>query len=195
MLIRSHIGFSLDGFVATAEGLPAWDAMPSFGPGSHGTDELAEQTDAVVIGRTSFDQGFGDWLPNWPWPGKRVYVLTSRPLPAKATEMGIVASEGGPAGLVRQLRDAGLSGDVHVLGGSRTIQALLAIGALDQLGMVVLPVLLGKGIPLFPIEPTTFSRDVWAAAPSATAAGPRFRLERHRAFPDGAIELVYQKDA
>ena len=200
MLIRTHVGVSLDGFVATPDGLPAWDAMPTFGPGSYGNDEFSAQCDAVVIGRTSFDQGFreGHWLPNWPYPGKQVYVLTSRPLPPKAAEMGIVASRGGPAGLVEQLRGAGLAGDVHVLGGSRTIQAFLEIGALDQLGIVVLPVLLGKGIPLFPLEIAAFSSEAWAAslaAPTEAAPRSRLRLEGQRVFPDGAVELDYRPQA
>jgi dihydrofolate reductase len=199
MLIRTHVGVSLDGFVATPDGLPAWDAMPTFGPGSYGNDEFSAQCDAVVIGRTTFDQGFseGHWLPNWPYPGKQVYVLTSRPLPPKAAEMGVVASRGGPAGLVEQLRGAGLARDVHVLGGARAIQALLEFGAIDQLGMIVLPVLLGQGIPLFAIEPTTFSNDAWTASlasPSPPASRPLLRLEGHRAFPDGAIELVYRPE-
>jgi dihydrofolate reductase len=196
MLIRTHIGVSLDGFVATPDGLPAWDAMPTFTGGSHGTAEITEQCDAIVMGRTSFDQGFqeGSWLPNWPWPGKRVYVLTSRPLPANAPAAGVIASQGGPAGLVQQLRNAGLTRDVQVLGGSRTVQAFLDLGAIDRLGMVILPVLLGKGIPLFAIETTTFSSDAWAASqasPSEAAPRSLLRLDRQRAFPDGAVELVY----
>ena len=196
MLIRTHVGVSLDGFVATSDGLPAWDAMPTFGPESHGIDEFMEQCDAVVVGRTSFDQGFqeGSWLPNWPYPGKQVYVLTSRPLPPNASSLGIIASQGGPAGLLKQLRDAGLAGDVQLLGGPRTIQAFLELGAIDRLGMVVLPVLLGKGIPLFSIEITSFSHEAWAAsqaAPAEAAPRLRLRLDRQRAFPDGAVELVY----
>ena len=181
MLIRTHVGVSLDGFLATPDGLPAWDADPTFGPGSHGYAEVSEQCEAVIVGRTSFDQGFRDWLTDgWPWPGKRVYVLTSRPLPAEAPAVGVIAALGGPAGLLAQLRDAGLTGDVQLLGGPRTIQAFLELGAVDQLGMVVLPVLLRKGIPLFDIEATTFSNDAWAASlaspsdpPRATAAAVR----------------------
>jgi dihydrofolate reductase len=194
MQIRTHTGLSLDGFMAHADGLPVWDAMPTFVPGTHGTAELAEQCGGVVVGRTSFDQGFEDWLPNWPWSGKPVYVLTSRPFPAKAASMGVIAAPGGPLGLVEQLREAGLTRDVHVLGGPQTIQALLAIGGLDRLGMVVLPVLLRAGIPLFDSEPTSFSFDAWAASqasPSEAAARPLLRLERQRAFPDGSIEIVY----
>jgi dihydrofolate reductase len=86
---------------------------------------------------------------------------------------------------------------VHVLGGSRTIQALLELGAIDRLGIVVLPVMLGKGIPLFAIETTNFSHDTWAASqasPSGATSRPLLRLERHRAFPDGAVELVYRPE-
>lgn len=194
MLIRTHIGVSLGGFVATSDGLPAWDFVPTFVPGaSHGYPEFVEQCDAIVMGRTSFDQGFQDWLANWPWPDTQVYVLTSRPLPANASSMGVIASKGGSAGLLQQLRYAGLARDVHLLGGPRTIQAFLELGAIDRLGMVVLPNLLGKGIPLFSIEITPFSSEVWAASKaSPSGAGARsLRLERQRAFPDGAVELVY----
>jgi dihydrofolate reductase len=197
MLIRTHIGVSLDGFVATPDGLPAWDIMPTFGPGSHGIAELMEQCDAVVMGRTSFDQGFQDWLANWPWPGKQIYVLTSRPLPANAPAAGVIASKGGPTGLLEQLRAARLARDVQLLGGPRIIQAFLALGAIDRLGMVVLPVLLGKGIPLFAIEITTFSKEAWAASqasPSGAASRSLLRLDRQRAFPDGAVELVYRRE-
>ena len=194
MLTRTHIGVSLDGFVATPDGLPAWDAVPTFVPGeSHGYPELIEECDAVVMGRTSFDQGFEHWLADWPWPDKQVYVLTSRPLPANASSLGVVASKGGPVGLVEQLRQARLAGDVQLLGGPRTIQVLLELGAIDRLGMVVLPVLLGKGIPLFSVEITTFSREAWAASQASPsgAAASSLRLELHRAFPDGAVQLVY----
>ena len=48
MLIRTHVGRSLDGLVATPDGLPAWDALPSFDPGTHGGGEVLEQCAAMV---------------------------------------------------------------------------------------------------------------------------------------------------
>jgi dihydrofolate reductase len=53
-----------------------------------------EQCDAVVMGRTSFDQGFQDWLADWPWPDEQVYILTSRRLPADASAVGVLALRG-----------------------------------------------------------------------------------------------------
>jgi hypothetical protein len=50
----------------------------------------------------------------------------------------------------------------------------------------------------FDIETTTFSADAWAASRAASpeaAARPPLRLERHRAFPDGAIEIVYRPES
>jgi dihydrofolate reductase len=198
MRLRTHVGVSLDGFITSSEGLPAWDAMPNFGSESYGIQEFTDHCDAIIVGRTNFDQGFEFWLADWPWPGKPMDVLTARPLPEKAAEMRVVASTGGPVRLVEQIRQAGVKRDVHVHGGARTIRAFLEIGALDELGIVVLPVLLGKGIPLFAIEPVTFSQEAWEASlasPQEPAPRPRFQLDRHRAFPDGAIELVYRKES
>jgi dihydrofolate reductase len=75
------MGVSVDGFVATADGLPALLAMPGFVPGtSHGFPEFITGCDAVVMGSTTFLPAPG--APRWPWPGLQVYVLTSHPLPA-----------------------------------------------------------------------------------------------------------------
>src|SRR5688572_27788474 len=125
MRLRTHVGVSLDGFITSAEGLPAWDAMPGFGSESYGIQEFTDQCDAVIVGRTNFDQGFEFWSADWPWPGKPMYVLTSRPLPEKAAAMRVIASTGGPERLVEQIRQAGLKRDAHVHGGARTIQAFL----------------------------------------------------------------------
>jgi len=60
MLIRTHVGVSLDGFAASPAGIPTWDTMPTFGLGSHGSDDFNAAVAAVVVGRSSFDQGFPD---------------------------------------------------------------------------------------------------------------------------------------
>jgi dihydrofolate reductase len=92
MLIRSRMGISADGFVATPDGLPTLHVEPSFVPGvSHGFPEFIENCDAVVMGRTTFLPALGG-LPGWPWPGLQVYVLTSSPLPDTAPEDVIVGA-------------------------------------------------------------------------------------------------------
>jgi dihydrofolate reductase len=173
MLIKSRMGISTDGFVATPDGWPALVTAPDFVPAvSHGFPEFIEGCDAVVMGRNTFMAGVS--APDWPWKGLQAFVLTSRPLPDN-TPAGVVAAEGGPAGLLEQLRNRGSDGDVHLVGGPRTIQAFRDLGALDRLELVVLPILLGAGVPL---------------SPEGTAPLP-LRLDSTRRFPDGSVELAY----
>ncbi len=69
------MGVSVDGFVATPDGLPALLQMPDFLPGeSYGYREFIASCDAVVMGRTTFLPALS--APSWPWPGLSVYVLT-----------------------------------------------------------------------------------------------------------------------
>jgi len=172
MRIKTHLGVSADGFISSADGLPALLAMPTFESGqSHGHPEFIEGCTAVVMGRNTFVPAVGG--SHWPWPGLRVFVLTSSELPAGTPDDVVSASK--PEELVDLMRDANLGGDVHLVGGQRTVDAFRAIGALDVLGIVTLPVLLGDGTRLTP--------------PGSN--GQYLRLESTRTFPDGAVENLY----
>jgi dihydrofolate reductase len=173
MLIRTRLGVSVDGFIATPDALPAFLAMPDFAPhSSYGWPEFNEQCDAVVMGRVGLDAGLDSG--DWPWPGKQIYVLTSRPVPPEVPADVVVAS-GRPSELLDRLRGAGLVGDAFLLGGQRTLNAFIALGAVDKLELLVLPVILGQGVPF----------------PPAGTRQSRLRLERQSAFPDGTLHIVY----
>jgi dihydrofolate reductase/predicted MFS family arabinose efflux permease len=172
MRIRTHIGVSVDGFVATSDGRPALLSMPEFVPGVFdGHPEFIAGCGAVVMGRATFELALG--APRWPWPGLRAYVLSSHPLPADLGQH--VTSAATASELLDLMRTGGFAGDVHLVGGPRTIQAFNDIDALDRLEVVVLPILLGAGVPLSPpgSKPT------------------RLKLESQRSLPDGSIELAY----
>jgi dihydrofolate reductase len=174
MLIKSRMGISADGFVSTPEDVPALAIAPGFEPGvSHGYPGFIEGCDAVVMGRTAFLPALG--APQWPWAGLQVYVLTSSPLPA-GTPAHVTAGLKGPADLLDRLRSRPSGGDVHLVGGPRTIRAFYELGALDRLELVVLPMLLGAGLPLSP--------------PGAPPV-PLTLLRVDRTCPDGSAELVY----
>jgi dihydrofolate reductase len=173
MLIRTRLGLSVDGFIATPDGLPAFLAMPGFVPhSSYAWSEFDEQIDAVVMGRVPLDAGLASG--DWPWPGKQIYVLTSRPVPPDVPADVVVAGDS-PSQLLDRLRSAGLAGDAFLLGGQRTLGAFLALGAVDRLELLTLPVILGEGVP-FSLPGTPQSR---------------LRLERQSAFPDGTLHTVY----
>jgi dihydrofolate reductase len=102
-----------------------------------------------------------------------VFVLTTRPLPDGTPSHVVAGSD--PTELVRVMQDADFPGDVHLVGGPATIRSFAEIGALDRLEIVVLPVLLGAGLPLSP-----------AGAPQTS-----LKLESERSFEEGSVELVY----
>ena len=171
MQIRARMSMSADGFVTTPGGWPALTADPAFVSGaSHGYPEFASRCEAALMGRTTFEPALAN--DRWPWPNLSVFVLASR-RPAGTPDH--VVTEGDPARLLEKLRAANRGGDVHLVGGPRTIDAFNALGALDTLELVVLPLLLGGGMRLTPAL--------------STETGLSF--ERARALPCGSVEIVY----
>jgi dihydrofolate reductase len=171
MQIRARMSMSADGYVTTPGGWPPLTADPSFVSGaSHGIREFLEGCEAALMGRTTFEPALTN--ERWPWPSLDVFVLASR-RPAGTPEH--VVTDGDPARLLETLRAANRGGDVHLVGGPRTIETFRALGALDKLELVVLPLLFGAGMRLTD-----------ALSPEAGLT-----FERERALPGGSVEIVY----
>lgn len=191
MKIFSHVGVSLDGYVANKDGRPAWDFAPKGGDEAHGVPASFSRANAIVIGRTSFDQGLPGWSKDWPYRGKRVYVLSSTPLPSGLPD-GVEAVTDGLDALIARLT-AG-EGSALVLGGAKIIQGFLARNAFDEFGICVLPVCLGSGVPLFAGEVVDFSPQRWDKTDQEALAVPQrsLSLRSHQRYADGAVDLVYE---
>jgi dihydrofolate reductase len=102
-----------------------------------------------------------------------VFVLGSD-VPTEGAQTPIV-TDSDPVRLLEKLRAANRGADVHLVGGLRAIETFRALGALDKLGVLVLPLFLGDGIRLTP----TLSIDT------------RLVLEPERSLPGGSVEIVY----
>src|SRR5208337_5111041 len=98
------IGASLDGFIARANG--DLDFLPE-NPEPHGYDEFIASVDAIVIGRKTFETVLA--FPDWPYGGKRVVVLSSRPVDLSAVRGGKVEQmAGAPAEIAAKLAASGV---------------------------------------------------------------------------------------
>jgi dihydrofolate reductase len=171
MRIRARMSTSADGYVTTPSGWPALTADPAFVSGeSHGIREFLAGCEAALMGRVTFEPALTN--ERWPWPNLDVFVLASQRPPGTPEH---VVTDGDPARLLEKLRAANKGGDVHLVGGPRTIEAFRALGALDTLELVVLPLLFGGGMRLTP-----------SLDPSAGLT-----LDRERALPGGSVEIVY----
>jgi dihydrofolate reductase len=171
MNIRTRLSMSADGYVTTPDGWPALTADPAFVSGqSHGFPEFQASCEAVLMGRTTFEPAITN--DRWPWPNLDVFVLGSH-RPTGTPDEVVVDSD--PQRLLEKLRAANQGRDVHLVGGPHTIETFRALGALDKLGLIVLPLMFGSGMQLTP----TFSPDT------------QLTLDWQRALPGGSVEIVY----
>lgn len=167
--LRLYVAVSLDGCLADAQGGVGW--LAPFEAEDYGLAGFLAEVGAVLTGRTTYDQarGFGDW----PYAGKRVVVLTHRPLD-RDPPAGVEAASGDIAAVLARLR-AETPGDIWLLGGAATARRCLAEGLVDSLEVFVMPVTLGAGIRLF-----------------AEAGPPRdWRLAAALPHPNGVVALRY----
>jgi dihydrofolate reductase len=171
MRIRTNMFVTLDGKVSGQDGRPLQLLLDGFtGADSYGLPEFLATCDAVVMGRTTFVPALG--APQWPWK-QPVFVLTSSALP-KGTPSD-VTSASTAAELVELMEAAGITGDVHLVGGPLTIQAFRDTGALAEMWLHVVPMIIADGLPLAPPGAEPLSLE----------------LQSTRTFPDGVIELRY----
>jgi dihydrofolate reductase len=162
---------SLDGNISTPDGLPVQLADPEFDPEAYGFVEFQAQSDAVLMGHTTLMPAL-EVADQWPWTDVDVFVLASE-RPTGTPEEVVIESD--PERLLERVREANQGGDVHLIGGPTTIETYRELGAVDEFGLVVLPIITGEGMRLTP----------------AIQADRRLELKSHRVLPKGAVELVY----
>lgn len=133
---------SVDGYIATTDGGLDW--LEPYDGADFGYDRLMSEIEVVVVGRATFDLIAG--FPAWPYPGKRVVVLTHRPLPSPPA--GVESHTGDVAVLAERLRRQ-CTADIFIDGGAQTVRAFLDADLIDRLDLFAIPILLGQGIPRF----------------------------------------------
>jgi dihydrofolate reductase len=172
MQVRTRMCTSLDGYISNADGLPVQLSDSEFDPEAYGFVELQANSDAVLMGRTTLMPAL-EVADQWPWSDVDVFVLASeRPAGTPAD----VVIESDPDRLLELVREANDGGDVHLIGGPTTIETYRQRGAIDEFGLVVLPIFAGEGMQLTPSLPTD----------------DRLKLKSERVLPHGAVELIYE---
>jgi dihydrofolate reductase len=172
MEIRTRFSISADGYVTTPDGWPPIVRDRSFVSGqSHGFPEFQARCEAVLMGRTTFLPALTN--DRWPWPGLDVFVLGSN-VPTDDAPVPVV-TDSDPARLIEKVRAANRGKDVHLVGGVKTIETFRGIGALDKLGLLVLPFFLGEGMRLTP----------------AIDVDTELVLDEVQTLPEGGVDIVY----
>lgn len=105
---------------------------------------------AVIVGRRMADLGIGPWGEEPPFHAP-VFVVTHRPAETIVKKGGTsyVFVTGGIDDALRQAREAAGSADVQVNGGADIARQYLEAGALEELRLHLVPLVLGAGTRLF----------------------------------------------
>jgi dihydrofolate reductase len=116
-------------------------------------------------------------LPDWPYAGKPVWVLTTRDLPPPGTaEADVRMARGAVADLAGEMLAAAGEGMLWVVGGGDVASQFADEGLLDEVHVTLVPVVLGDGKPLF----------------DRRLPGGPMRLTGTRAFDSGMVEVRYE---
>ncbi len=141
------IAKSLDGYIAGPNGELDWlQAIPNPDNEDMGFTNLMDEIDAIVMGRTTFDM-VSSFEGEWPY-AKHVFVLSNSltTIPEKLKEKASLL-KGTVKEVINNIHAQGFK-TLYIDGGV-TVQNFLKEDAIDELVITTIPILLGKGIPLF----------------------------------------------
>lgn len=137
--ILVYIASSLDGYVARENGDIDW--LPEIT--ESGYDAFYKSVDTVIMGKTTYDQvlTFGEY----PYKDKKSFVFTKNTNQNKDENAEFVSD------VEKFVKDGfpGAGENIWLVGGAQIISSFLKQGVVDEIIISVIPVLLGKGIPLF----------------------------------------------
>jgi dihydrofolate reductase len=159
---------SLDGFIAGPNGEHDWIVMDP----DIDFAQMMGRFDTLLIGRKTFEAMRRMGSDARPTPGIQniVFSRTLRP-----TEYPQVIISADPERVVADLRTKP-GKDIALFGGGELFRSLLAAGLVDQVGVSLIPVLLGGGIPFLP-------------SPAVRAT---LKLRKHRIYEKtGTVGLEY----
>lgn len=169
-----YLAMSVDGYIADEQGSVDWlggDGSQPDAPGSY--PAFYETVDAVVMGWSTYHQIVTQLSPgSWPYEGRPCYVLTHR---QETDREGICFWQGELNALADKLKSE-YKGNIWICGGASVAGQLLKEGCIEQLWLSVIPVVLGRGIRLFP---------------ELSQAFPLKLVETQQY--NGIVDLVYEK--
>ena len=135
----------------------------------YGFYKFLDSVDALIMGRNTYE--IASSVKQWPYPRKRVVVLSST---LKSVREEAELFNGKISDIISTLQADGIK-HVYVDGGV-TICQFLNAGLIDTLTISIIPVILGKGIPLF----------------SQLANESRHNFISSTAYPNGLVQLSYE---
>ncbi|GEN94508.1 dihydrofolate reductase family protein [Pediococcus ethanolidurans] len=143
--VQFYGAISLDGYLATAQHDLQW-LFDTAGGDKANSDQFFKQVDTTIMGRKTYEVTKNTMGDELLFPDKTNYVL-SRTREGQTRDATYMNQS--PVDLVRHLQ-AQSGGNIWIVGGGQIVTDLVAEDLIDEWWIQIAPVLLGKGIRLFP---------------------------------------------
>lgn len=173
--VTLHVVSSLDGFIARKDNTISW--MDSSGDvyergvTEDDSADFVQSIDCYVLGSRTYEHAL---QLGWPYGDIRTIVMTNRELPSPRESVEFYS--GDPKRLVNELLTPHYQ-NIWLVGGAILGQSFLKLGLVDEIRLMIAPVLLGDGLHLFGNSGT---EQQWA-------------LKNVVAYKNGFVELSYKR--
>jgi len=172
--VTLHMVSSLDGIIAKKDNSVSWlDSSGDVyekGVSDDSAEEVVKAIDCFVLGSRTYEHAL---QLGWPYGDTPTVVVTNRELPS--TRKSIEFYSGDLKRLVDEIL-APRYGNIWLVGGAMLCQSFLRLGLVDEISLVIVPILLGEGLRLF----------------DNSAIESRWHLKNVLAYKTGLVELLYR---
>jgi dihydrofolate reductase len=175
--VTLHVVSSIDGFIARHDNSVSW--LESTGQVYEGgvtetnAEEVVSTIDCYVLGSRTYEHALE---LGWPYGDIPTVVLTNRKL--QSNRKSVEFYSGDLKKLVNEIF-APRYRNIWLVGGALLCQSFLRLGLVDEIRLMVMPVLLGEGLRLF----------------DHCSTETRWRLKNVVGFRNGMVELWYGRNS
>ena len=170
--VTLHVVSSLDGFIARKDNSVSWmDSSDVYERGvtDDGSDVI-QSIDCYVLGSRTYEHAL---QLGWPYGDTPTIVVTNRELPSTRKSVEFYSGD------LKRLVDERLApryGNIWLVGGAILGQSFLSLGLVDEIRLMIAPVILGDGLHLF----------------GDSGIEQKWDLKNVVAYKNGFVELSYR---
>lgn len=140
MKITVYLAASANGLISNQRNVPDW-LSTAYEEGFVG---ITQRTKAVIMGKTTYNILAPDYLP---LKDEGTLVVLTHDTSEKPSPSNVIFTDSDPRGIASLLEAKGYK-EAVIIGGTATVSAFMKAGMVNDLILVVEPVLFGAGLPL-----------------------------------------------
>ena len=140
MKLSIYLAMSANGMISNKRNVPDWLSQ-EYGVGFM---SICQRTKAVIMGKTTYNILAPDYLP---LKDEGTLVVLTHDTSAKAPQPNVLFTNKKPKEIISELEVRGHT-EAVIIGGTTTVDTFMQAGLVDELILVVEPVVFGKGLPL-----------------------------------------------